>query len=373
MRNRGKLFFGGLLGLMIVFLFFGVMVPAYSDTADTPSGTVITADADECTLNYKDSGGISKPTVNPASDIETTVAAIYGLSGPGTPADQSSSGYADPKYYTYTLTNEGNASDNYNLTVESVSYGNGASGWTVRIWDIGREMMINQLTVAEDSTAQFVVQVIPASAAEENQYADVTIKAYTSETPVGEYTGSNGLTYGGSAEVSDIARTTISGAPTLTLTRTATVDAPADFSGDAHAHVPGAVITYTYTYSNTGGGSAESNVIVDKIPTNTQAVQVNATEVSNVSITASQSSATGWTVFTSEASSPGIGFRDYGATEDWTIIGTISAGSDYATNSSGAGNFVKGIGTNTTYIKFEKSSIDPSEDSKTLMWGVTIK
>lgn len=373
MKNKKELAYwilgGGVAAFCLVIL---AIAPAYSDTTDTPSGTIITAEASECTLDYKDSGQVAKPTVNPASDIETTVAAIYGFSGIGTPADQNSSGSSDPKYYLYTVTNEGNASDTYTLTVES-TYGGAYSGWTIQIVTAYNDSVIDNVVVAEDATKQFRVKVTPAVAAEEDQYVDVKAFVSTAQTPVGEYTGSNGLTYGGSAEVDDTARTTVSGAPTLTLTRTSTVDAPSAFSGDAHAHVPGAVITYTYTYFNTGGGSAESNVLVDKIPTNTQAVQVNTTEVSNVSITASQGDATGWTVATSEVSSPQAGFRDYGSTEGWTVIGTISSTADYATNSGGASGFTRGIGTGTTYIKFEKLYIDSLEDNKTLMWGVTIK
>ena len=376
MKNKKELVFwilgGGIAALCLVIL---AIAPAYSDTTDTPSGTIITAEAAECTLDYQDTGGIDKTTVNPASDIETTVAPIYGLSGIGAPADQNSSGSTDPQYFLYTVTNEGNASDTYALAIDSTSYGGpgSPSGWTIEVVESGNDNVISTLLIGEDGTGQFRIKVTPIGTATDGQYVDVTAKASTAQTPVGEYTGSNGLTYGGSSEASHTARTTISGAPLLTLTRVSTVDAPSAFSGDAHAHVPGAVITYTYTYSNTGSGSAESNVIVDKIPTNTQAVQVNTTEVSNVSITASQGDATGWTVATSEVNSPQSGFRDYGSTEGWTVIGTISSTADYATNSGGTGGFTKGIGTGTTYLRFEKSSIATDEDTKKLMWGVTIK
>jgi hypothetical protein len=75
-------------------------------------------------------------------------------------------------------------------------------------------------------------------------------------------------------------------------------------------------------------------------------------------------------VYTSEAVSPS---RAYGNTTGWTLIGTIDAGTDYSTNASGAGKFIKGISKTTKYVKFEKYRIDPSEDNKTITWGVTIR
>ncbi|MFH1683418.1 MAG: hypothetical protein ABIA67_00900 [Candidatus Margulisiibacteriota bacterium] len=372
MRNKKEFIFWLLgVGVFLFFLVLSVKMPAYSDSQDTASGTTISAEASNCTLDYKDTGGSSMTQVNPASDILVTVEAIYGLSGMGTPADQTSVGPSDPKLYTYHLTNEGNATTTFSLTDE-VTYGGGAAAWTVVISNEAGGT-ISTLQLAEDATADFYISVTPSTDASDGHRCTVEVFASTALTPVGAYTGANGLTYGGVAGANDTTVTSISGAPTLTLTRTSTVDAPtahASHTGATiHDAVPGSVITFTYTYNNTGGGAATSNIIVDKIPTNTSACHVNATvEVVNVTITAPVSTATGWTVSTTESSTPS---RVDQNTTGWTVIGTISAATDYATFEGGSGAFTLGIDKNSTFLKFEKASVAAAETA-TLMWGVTI-
>jgi hypothetical protein len=359
--------------LFVVVLWVSSEAQSFKTTGnpgDTLAGTTITAASSECTLDYTDTVGNPQTQVKPASDISVTVAAEYGFSGIGQPTDQGSKANV-AVYYSYVVTNEGNASDTYNLTITNTAYGNGASGWTVQIVSNETDAVISSLVLAEDADGKFRVKVTPSTGALNTQYVDVTVKAATSTTPVGEYSGGNGLTYGGTKEVSDVTRTDVSG-PTMTLTRVSTVDAPTTYTGNIHDAVPGAVITYTYNYSNTGGASSEGNVIVDRVSTYVEGSHVNATgsSVTNVNITAAQSSAAGWTVYTSEAVSPS---RAYGNTTGWTLIGTIDAGTDYSTNASGAGKFIKGISKTTKYVKFEKYRIDPSEDNKTITWGVTIR
>ncbi|MFH1347628.1 MAG: hypothetical protein ABIH22_02955 [Candidatus Margulisiibacteriota bacterium] len=367
-------FFAG-VALFVFILLLKADAVTFTSTGspgDTPSGTIITAEAANCTLDYKDSGGSSMAQVNPASDIETTVLPIYGCSGPGSPANQNSSGPGDPKTYSYVLTNEGNVSTTFSLTKE-VSYTGVSSGWTINIVEGGTSTVTDEITLSEDGQGLFDVTVTPTISAVDGDTATVTVYASTTLGPSGSYTGANGLTYGGLAATSDATVTTISGAPTLTLTRTSTVDAPtvhaAHTGADIHDAVPGSVITFTYAFENTGGGAATSNIIVDKIPTNTSGCHVNATsEVANVTITAAKGTATGWTVSTSEVASPS---RVYGNTADWTQIGTIDASTDYATFEGGSGNFTLGFYKNSTYIKLEKASI-AGGTSGTLMWGVTI-
>lgn len=359
--------------MFVVVLWVSAEAQTFKTTGnpgDTLAGTTITAPSSECTMDYTDTVGNPQTQVKPASDINVTVAAEYGFSGIGQPTDQGSKANV-PVYYSYVVTNEGNVSDTYNLTITNTTYGNGASGWTVQIVSNETDAVISSLVLGEDADGKFRVKITPSIGALNNQYVDVTVKAATSSTPVGQYSGGNGLTYGGSAEISDVARTTVSG-PTMTLTRTSTVDAPSTYTGNIHDAVPGAVITYTYNYSNAGGASSEGNVIVDKVSTYVEGCHVNATgsTVSNVTITAAQSSAVGWIIYTSEATSPS---RAYGNTTGWTLIGSIEGNSDYATVASGAGNFIRGISKSTKFIKFEKYRIDPAEDNKTITWGVTIR
>lgn len=362
-----------LIALGIFLKAEAVTFTSNGNIADTNTGTAITADKTLCTLDYTDILGNPKPQVTPATDITVTVISEYGISGIGAPIDQSTAPNVTV-YYTYVITNEGNASDTIHLS-QSTSYGGGGSNWTVQIVQQGDDTVISTIALAEDAQAVFRIKVTPSTEATYGQSATVTTTAETLLTPVGQYTGANGLNYGGAALENDATITTITG-PALTLTRTSTVDSPTGHAAHSgatpHDPVPGAVITYTYTYTNAGDASAKSNVIVDKIPpTNTQACHVNATgsSVSNVTLTAAQSSATGWSVFTSEASSPD---RAYGVYTGWTLIGTIDSTADYATASAGAGKFFGGIDVGSTFIKFEKLEVTASEN-KTLQWGVTIK
>jgi uncharacterized repeat protein (TIGR01451 family) len=378
MKKRGGLVLCVLAAACLIALGIFVKAEAVNYTSngnpdDTATGTAITADKTLCTLDYTDINGNSKPQVTPATDITVTVISEYGISGIGAPLDQSTAPNA-AVYYTYVVTNEGNASDTINLS-QSTSYGGGGSSWTVKIVQQGSDTEITTINLAEDAEAAFRIKVTPAADATYGQSATVTTTAETASTPVGQYTGANGQNYGGAALENDATITTITG-PALSLTRTSTVDSPtghaAHSGATAHDPVPGAVITYTYTYSNTGNASADSNVIVDKIPpTYTQACHVNSTggSVSNVTLTAAQSTAVGWSVFTSEAGTPS---RAYGTYTGWTLIGTIDSTADYATASAGAGKFFGGINTGTTFIKFEKAEV-ASGESKTLQWGVTIK
>jgi uncharacterized repeat protein (TIGR01451 family) len=338
---------------------------------DTITGTAITAAAANCTLDYTDIGGNAKPQITPTGDITVTVVAEYGISGIGAPLDQSTAPSAEV-FYTYIITNEGNASDTIHLS-QSTSYGGSATGWTVQIVEAGTSNVISTIALAEDADAVFRIRVVPSFEATYGQSVTVTTTAETLLTPVGQYTGANGLTYGGAALKNDVTITTITG-PVLTLTRTATVDSPAGRGAGSTIHdvVPGAVITYTYTYSNTGNASADSNVIVDKIPpTYTQACHVNATggAVSNVTLTAAQSSAVGWRVYTTSEATPS---RAYGNYTGWTFIGTIDSTADYATATTKAGKFTEMVGTTEAFIKFEKYAV-ASGESNTLEWGVTIK
>lgn len=384
---------GLLAGLILLWLFaFAPQAQAVTFTStgnpgDTLTATVITAAQTFETLAYLDLNGTRMTTVEPASGNDNqTVGSEYGLSGPGSPADNTVTP-GDVVYHYYAVTNEGNANDTYTLRHIYSQYA-GASGWVVEAWESGSRIVTLEAgtstsearSVAEDADKTFYYKVIVPSSvsqAPNGSYVTVVTTVETSSTPKGQYTGGNALTYGGASSVTDPVTDTVA-APILTLTRTSTVDSPtaaAGYTGTIHDAVPGAVITFTLTYSNTGNASAESVILVDKVPTNTKLAHANTTGTgSNVNITAAQGNATGWTIKYSTLASPS---KVYGNTADWSggsggSIGTLTAGTEefpggnatYATGDAPYG---------ATWIKWEKASLPSTDDDKSLTWGATIR
>lgn len=338
--------------IVLAVLFVCGAMAAYAVTTDTPSTTQIDAVGTDNTLDYQNSGGSAQTQVN-TSTISTVVTAMYGFGGLNAPANQTTDP-ATAVSYLYVVTNEGNASDTYNLT-KSTSYSGGASGWTIAIRNSGDTTDITDLTVAEDATGTFKIKVTPlASSAPNASYADVTATVSSAATPVGAYTGANGNAYGGVRDASDTARTTIL-ASVMTLTRTATVDAPTAYisntsAANKHDPVPGAVITYKIIYAETAGGVAQNAVIIDKVPTNTTGLHTGAvtSEISNVTITQ-------------------LGENPNGAA--WTVLYTTGAvGGSYTSLGTGK----QTIPTTATFVKFTKATVAASETGQ-ITWGVTIK
>ncbi|MFA4906281.1 MAG: hypothetical protein WC645_07235 [Candidatus Margulisiibacteriota bacterium] len=354
---------------------------------DTVTTTVIIAASTFETLGYLDLNGTRMTTVEPASGNNSqTVGSEFGFSGPGSPSDNTVTP-GDVAYHYYAVTNEGNASDNYTLYHVYSQY-NGATGWVVEVWEgAGRIVTLEAGTsanevraVAEDAEKTFYYKIIvPSSVAQapNGSYITITSTVEAAGTPVGQYTGGNALTYGGASTATDPVTDTTA-APLLTLTRTSTVDSPtaaAGYTGTIHDAVPGAVITFTLTYSNSGNASAESVILVDRVPVNTKLAHFNTTGTgSNVNLTAAQGNATGWTIKYSTLANPS---KVYGNTADWSggsggTIGSLTTGSEeypggsatYATGDAPYG---------AAWIKWEKASIDPTDDNKTLTWGATIR
>lgn len=354
---------------------------------DTVTTTVVTAAQTFETLAYLDLNGARMTTVEPSSGNDNkTVGSEFGFSGPGSPADNTVVP-GDVAYHYYAVTNEGNANDNYTLYHVYSQYA-GATGWVVEAWEgAGRIVTLeagvstNEVrSVSEDAEKSFYYKVIVPSGvsqAPNGSYITITSTVETASTPKGQYTGGNALTYGGVSSATDPVNDTTA-APILTLTRASTVDAPtaaAGYTGVKHDPVPGAVITFTLTYSNTGNASAESVILVDKVPTNTKLAHFNTTGTgSNVNITAAQGNATGWVIKYSTVANPS---KVYGNTADWSggnggTIGSLTTGSEeypgsnltYATGDAAYG---------ATWVKWEKASLPSTDDDQTLTWGATIR
>jgi len=355
---------------------------------DTLSGLKVLALGTEETISWKDGLGTLIGTATPDSGTDSqTVQSEYGLFGPGTLSDLSVTP-GDTVYHYYNATNEGNADDSYTFS-HYFTQEAGAAGWVVEVWEGGVFTYTMEAgtatseirTVNEDTDKPFNYKMIVSSevtGAPNGSYITIISTIETASTPVVnsspyKYTGGNYLTYGGRASNLDAVMDQVA-APVLSLIRTSTVDATSSYTGGAHDAVPGAVITFTMTYGNTGGASAESVILVDKIPTNTKLAHVNNTGAitipTSLTITAAQGIADGWTIKYSTLDNPD---KTYGVgSPTWEAIGTLSTGTEKFP-SDGTTYIPANAPYNSKWIKWEKQYVDAAEDDKTLTWGVTIR
>jgi uncharacterized repeat protein (TIGR01451 family) len=353
---------------------------ATGNPLDNASGEAYTADATYETINYTDANSNSKPTTFPATDINWSVYPEYGFSGIGDASDADATPGDIVTLETYNVTNEGNTNLydltwSYYFTQEA-----GANNWTVEVYVNGggtvytsrltAGVISNEAAAIDDNQAdkRWYEVEIPANVADAPNGSYVVLYATleTNATPVGKYTGGNTLTYGGTSDATDDITISLN-APLLTLTRVATIDAPKTYTGVHEDAVPGAIITFTMSYSNEGGASAESIVLIDKVPDNTHLACVNTSgNTTNVTISNGlQGTATGWDAYYSTTANP---TTEYGNYTGWTTLGAVDTteypGSD-TTWTSGEATW------EATFVKWEKSSIEPGEN-ETLTWGVTI-
>jgi uncharacterized repeat protein (TIGR01451 family) len=374
-----------LLAFMTAFFTpaFGVTFNSNGNPGDTPGGTVITADPTLETMGCKDLNGTTMTATTPVTAINNTVTSEYGLSGPGTPVDVNVNP-GDVVYHYYAVTNEGNANDSYTLKHSFFNYG-GATGWVVEVWEGASRIVTldagsvaqESRTVNDNSDKYFYYKVIvssESSGAPNSAYIKIVTTVETTSIPTGKYAGGNSLYYGGLSNVSDDVVDSVA-APVLTISRVSTVDAPTAYAGSIHDAVPGSVLTFTITYGNTGGASAESVILVDRVPANTNLAHINTNGAgTNVSITAAQGNAVGWVVKYSKLDNPN---KTYGNTADWSggnggTIGTLTSGTEQFPGGSATyqtGNDAYGA----KWIKWEKLYVDKDEDNRSLTWGVTIR
>ena len=365
-----KIFF---LAVVIVLL----LTPgiAFAVASDTRTGTGITAEGTLNMMTYTDLKGATKPPVS-SETLTTWVTSEYGLAAFPDRSDQFISP-PETAYYYYSLTSEGNNDDTYTVTCE-ISFGvisgdfwyvtveGGTDGVTYGTVLANLDKTTKKYQVAklmtEDQIYYYRITVKPydnLTYSPDGAFALVTLEAKTASSPTGYYTGANGNSYGGLASSSDATVTQISTAK-MTMSRVATVDAPVAFKGGTHEAVPGAIITYTIMTSNEGSVKAQNVIIVDKVPFSTSGECVGCGSgaqagVVYVGITAAKPTARGWSAYTTITDDP---VKTYGA-GGWDLV-TTEASDPYT------------IGSDVKWIKFEKQTVEASEDRKTLTWGVVI-
>ncbi len=375
-----------ILGFILIVLMSGVAVAqqAYVTTGnptDSASGTLITAEGDDVDIFYDDSQGTGLIT-NDASDIVYTVGAEYGFSMWSAPSDYIVTPGDFVTHEAYYVTSEANNDDtNFSYTSYYTEEA-GASDWKVQVYKDGTYhktltvdlVTIEGVTLENNSSLNFHYDVLVTSevaGAPNGSSITILTTFETSSTPVAlntGYTGGNAYTYGGTSEVFGEVRDTTS-APILTLYRTYEVDAPKTYTGGTKEAVPGSIITFIMTLSNEGNASAESVIIIDKIPPDTNMAHVNTSgDTTNVNIDVATGSGGSWTVSYTTEATPNTSYE-----AAWTVIGALS--------STGTGSWPGNSNTwlsdsaeaGAKWIKWEKASVATGEDSKTLQWGVTIR
>jgi uncharacterized repeat protein (TIGR01451 family) len=213
--------------------------------AATLAGTSI---GNQASASYTDSNGVSRVTVS--NTVTTTVAQVAGIT---LTQNQTKSGApGQPLSFPHTITNTGNGSDSYNLTV-SAPTGTSISGTPQIFADANCDGIADNTTtitsvgpVAAGAQACFVVQATVATAGSGTGNFVVTA---TSSTP--------GIANAGA---------TASNTDTVNITTAGVVNVSKSISLSSGTS-PTDKVVYTLTYRNTGSQPVFGLVIADTLQT----------------------------------------------------------------------------------------------------------
>jgi len=212
--------------------------------------------------------------------VATNIGVIAGGTFSVSPALTTSAGADDVVNLIWTIRNDGNTSDNFNISYNSQN-SNGGTAWTVNL------LNATSGNLAMGATANVTLQITLASAPPDNTWyefrlmADSTIASpiiqsrYLSDNSVDYFGGMMGVQWDGVTVVDDgtvrspynnWCRITASG-PVLRISKAIT---GIELNSVAQTYaVPGATITYVITVSNTGSAGALNAVVSDTIPSET--------------------------------------------------------------------------------------------------------
>ncbi|MEW6006706.1 MAG: hypothetical protein AB1595_00905 [bacterium] len=222
--------------------------------ADVPGDLVIT---------YAQETGLGTLTDTATQTATATVGRIYG--GTLTDAADQVGAPGGVVWYLYTIYNLGNASDDFNLGTDNLTY-YGASGWTFEIYDLAKVNKISTIAVAEDGSEQFYLKVTIAPSA--SNYSSATVRTLGTTTYDGGSYTVGAWIYGGTDTVFDFSTTTVAAA-IMKVSKTLEYETPSGYAG-SNQFVPGGTITYIITYWNSGVGTASNVSVSDRIPNYTE-------------------------------------------------------------------------------------------------------
>ncbi len=209
--------------------------------------------AGDVVATFKINGGNTKTATCIVATV--TVGQIYGGKWGTLPGDQTD-WPAKTVNYEYQLSNLGNATDVFTLSI-------GSSGWNVDILKNGAS--IGSLTIAEDAMATFTVQVTIPDSANDNDTDTFVVTASTVNDGSAYIVGA--WEYGGTDSLTDSGNTTCSSAM-IALAKTYDVGTATGYNG-SNANVPGSLVTYCIRYENTGSAVANDVTVTDMIPRHT--------------------------------------------------------------------------------------------------------
>ena len=249
------------IGLVCLFC---LLVPASAIAAGTPAGTVITNFA---TMNYKDLAGNSYPAFN-SNSISITVKQIAGVALTP-PTSSHTSGDSTYQNYAVLVTNTGNGTDIFDLTVTS------SQNWTPQIFlDANRNGVLDASEIAAGP-----ITVTPTLAADSTIYLikRIFIPKGTASGTIDLLTITATSQFKNTVTASGLCTTTISTA-VVNMSKSVTPTNPQ----------PGQTVTFTAGYSNNGTATALAAVATD--PLNSSMTFVNGSIVTPNGTTASYNS-----------------------------------------------------------------------------------
>ena len=277
---------------LLAVVFALLAVAASFAFAAAPAGTSI---GNQASATYTDASGVTRTVTS--NTVQTVVQQVASLTLTANGAKTSSIG--STVYYPHTVTNTGNGTDTYALTVANVA----GSAYTMTGLTLYADNGSGQPTgpaitttgaLAASASFKFIVAATVPATATSGQTNGITV------------TGTSGFTVTQTAADTDT--TTVTANAVINLTKAVSVASGAPGSGP---------YTYTLTYTNTGNSTASAVKITDTIP-------AGLTEGANSGLW----SVTGATALTDAKATYGTAPNqityDYGVTTAGTVTATIS-------------------------------------------------
>jgi hypothetical protein len=129
------------------------------------------------------------------------------------------------------------------------------------------------INIANDVSQGFNFYTTPSSFAYNNSQGLVSVNYFLSNdiplARIGNYTGFNATSYGGSARISALTTTTVQGPDVVLLSRSVTAIAPTTtavpYTGSSTAAIPGSQLLYTIVIKNSGNTTSNTVNVIEKI------------------------------------------------------------------------------------------------------------